>query len=102
MESLSAILWDLVDRHDVTLGFFAGPESNRRSFNQVRGLPRNTHRWHTICSLIGHLQDWLPGVAGTEPRLGCRFGASITKRGLAPAPFFISIALPLSSIRGRV
>ena len=29
-------------------------------------------------------------MAGTDPRLGYRFGASITKRGLAPAPFFIS------------
>src|SRR5437879_5335118 len=45
-------------------------------------------RWHAGCSLIRNLKDWLPGVAGTDPRLGYRFGASITKRGLAPAPFF--------------
>ena len=38
-------------------------------------------------------KDWLPGVAGTDPRLGYRFGASITKRGLAPAPFFNSRCL---------
>src|SRR5437879_4854572 len=47
-------------------------------------------RWHAVCSLIRNIKDWLPGVAGTDPRLGYRFGASITKRGLAPAPFFIS------------
>ena len=88
MESSSAILWDLVDRHDVTLGFFAGPEPNRRSFNQVRGLPRNTHRWHTICSLIGHLQDWLPGVAGSEPRLGCRFWGVNYEKGACTGPLF--------------
>src|SRR6266576_2167908 len=88
MESSSAILWDLVDRHDVTLGFFAGPEPNRRSFNQVRGLPRNTTRWHTICSLIGHLQDWLPGGAGSEPRLGCRFCGVNYEKGACTGPLF--------------
>jgi hypothetical protein len=36
-----------------------------------------------------NIRNWLPGVAGTEPRLGIRFGASIGKRGLAPAPSFI-------------
>src|SRR5271169_1616871 len=54
------------------------------------------HRWHPVCSLVGHLKDWLPGVAGTDPRLGYRLGASITKRGLAPAPFFISVAIQSS------
>ena len=57
--------------------------------------PRNNHRWHAVCSLIVHQKDWLPGVAGTDPRLGDRFGASITKRGLAPAPFFISGITPV-------
>ena len=52
-------------------------------------LPWNAYRWHAVCSLIRNIKDWLPGVAGTDPRLGYRFGASITKRGLAPAPFFI-------------
>src|SRR5260370_37409470 len=63
------------------------PLANRRAFNQVESFLWNNHRWHPVCSLIVHLQDWLPGVAGTDPRLGNRFGASITKRGLAPAPF---------------
>jgi hypothetical protein len=66
--------------------------ANHRAFNQLESFPWNTPRWHPVCSLIVHLKDWLPGVAGTDPRLGYRFGASITKRGLAPAPFFISIA----------
>ena len=48
-------------------------------------------RWHTICSNHCNKQDWLPGVAGTQPRLGFWFwGVSSRKRGLAPAPFFIS------------
>src|SRR6266576_3988181 len=88
MESSSAILWDFVDWHYVTLCFLTGPEANRRGFNQVRGLPRNTHRWHTICSLIGHLQDWLPGVAGTEPRLGCRFWGVNYQKGACTGPLF--------------
>src|SRR5882724_4709612 len=57
--------------------------------SQLGSCTWNIHRWHPVCSLIGHLKDWLPGVAGTDPRLGYRFGASITRRGLAPAPFFI-------------
>ena len=88
MESSSAILWDFVDWHYVTLCFLTGPEANRRGFNQVRGLPRNTHRWHTICSLIGHLQDWLPGVAGSEPRLGCRFWGVNYEKGACTGPLF--------------
>jgi hypothetical protein len=40
--------------------------------------------------LYATIQDWLPGVAGTQPRLGFRFrGVSSGERGLAPAPFFI-------------
>ena len=31
-------------------------------------------------------------MAGAEPRLGIRFGASIEMRGLAPAPFFIVVS----------
>src|SRR5438132_1743697 len=58
----------------------------------------NAYRWHAVCSLIRNVKDWLPGVAGTDPRLGYRFGASITKRGLAPAPFFIFRRSPLDSL----
>src|SRR5713226_10528722 len=50
--------------------------------------PWNNHCWHAVCSLNINLQDWLPGVAGTDPRLGYRFGASITKMGACTSPLF--------------
>jgi len=44
--------------------------------------------WHPVCSLIDNLQDWLPGVAGTDPRLGYRFwGVNYEKGGLHQPPF---------------
>jgi hypothetical protein len=42
----------------------------------------------TLALLLATLKDWLPGVAGPEPRLGFRFWGVNSKRGLAPAPFF--------------
>jgi len=82
-----------LSRNDILL-FSAPLVANRRAFNQLGSFPWRIHRWHAVCSLTLNLQDWLPGVAGTDPRLGYRFGASITKRGLAPAPFFISGITP--------
>src|SRR5256714_1194532 len=73
------------------------PACNPHAFNSVPGCEFLVKRWHTICSLYGQrcLQDWLPGVAGTQPRLGFGLGGSVLrKRGLAPAPFFILGILP--------
>src|SRR5260370_2201232 len=46
-------------------------------------------RWHTICSNHCNKQDWLPGVAGTQPRLGFWFWgvSSKEKGGLHQPPF---------------
>ena len=42
----------------------------------------------TIALLLGNLQDWLPGVAGAEPRLGSGFlGGQFKKGGLHQPPF---------------
>src|SRR5258708_5705438 len=68
--------------------FLAALGANRRGFNQLGGFPWNNHRWHAICSLIGNLQDWLPGVAGTEPRLGYRFWGVNYKKGACTSPLF--------------
>jgi len=46
-------------------------------------------RWPNTCSSVGNFKkDWLPGVAGPNLDSVSGFGASIQKRGLAPAPFF--------------
>jgi hypothetical protein len=42
---------------------------------------------------IATKQDWLPGVAGTQPRLGFRFwGVSSEEGGLHQPPFSVSAA----------
>src|SRR5271154_4748455 len=42
----------------------------------------------TIALSQGNLQDWLPGVAGSEPRLGSGFlGGQLRKGGLHQPPF---------------
>ena len=68
--------------------FLAALGANRRGFNQLGGFPWNNHCWHAICSLIRNLQDWLPGVAGTEPRLGYRFWGVNYKKGACTSPLF--------------
>jgi len=101
MESSGAILWDFVDWHYVTLRPFAGPEVNRRGFNQVRSFPRNPHRWHAVCSLIGTYKIGFPGGRNrTSTRLPV-LGRQLQK-GACTSPLFISIALPFSSVWGRV
>ena len=51
----------------------------------------------TIALSQGNLQDWLPGVAGTEPRLGSGFlGGQLKKGGLHQPPFSLRpFVLPL-------
>ena len=46
-----------------------------------------------MLSSITTYKDWLPGVAGTQPRLGPVLGGRLRKGGLAPAPFLFSSAL---------
>jgi hypothetical protein len=60
----------------------------------------NNHRWHAVCSLTLNLQDWLPGVAGTDPRLGYRFwGVNCERGGLHQPPFsFPGALLALESV----
>jgi len=42
----------------------------------------------TIALFCSNLQDWLPGVAGSEPRLGSGFlGGQFKKGGLHQPPF---------------
>ena len=42
----------------------------------------------TIALFLYNLQDWLPGVAGSEPRLGSGFlGGQFKKGGLHQPPF---------------
>jgi len=36
----------------------------------------------------GNLQDWLPGVAGTDPRLGYRFWGVNYEKGACTSPLF--------------
>ena len=53
--------------------------------------------WHAVCSLLGNLQDWLPGVAGTDPRLGYRFWGVNYEEGACTSPLFhfLPFSLPL-------
>src|SRR5579885_3333456 len=37
-----------------------------------------------------NLQDWLPGVAGIQPRLGPVLGGRLTKGGLHQPPFYFA------------
>src|SRR5271155_5811371 len=58
-------------------------ESYTSARPQTRPLPGMT-----IALSQGNLQDWLPGVAGTEPRLGSGFlGGQLKKGGLHQPPF---------------
>ena len=68
-----AILWDFVDFRYVTSLSCLGSEPNHFGFSRLRETQGMPPTWHPVCSLIGNLQDWLPGVAGTDPRLGYRF-----------------------------
>jgi hypothetical protein len=85
-------LWDFVG----TTGGFATVEhhnqANPRSFMQVLGCEFPTIRWHTVCSPLLQRcseKDWLPGVAGSQPRLGFRFWGVSSKEegGLHQPPF---------------
>ena len=57
----------------------------------------------TIALLFANLRDWLPGVAGPEPRLGAGFlGGQFEKGGLHQPPFYFCIArrwLPFAEVR---
>jgi hypothetical protein len=58
----------------------------------------------TIALSLCNLQDWLPGVAGTEPRLGSGFlGGQLIKGGLHQPPFSLRLfALPpIIAVMGR-
>ena len=67
------ILWDFVGFRCVTLCFCLTNGPNHFCFSKLCKVEWVLITWHPGCSLIGNLQDWLPGVAGTEPRLGYRF-----------------------------
>jgi hypothetical protein len=92
MESPAAILWDFVDLSLCS----AAPLIRSRmvtAFISVNYVPIlwKSHRWHEGCSSIPYLKDWLPGVAGTDPRLGYRFwGVNYEKGGLHQPPFSFS------------
>src|SRR6267142_1838686 len=66
----------------------AAPKANRRTFNGLRSFPWNTCRWHVVCSPICNIKDWLPGVAGTDPRLGYRFWGVNYEKGACTSPLF--------------
>jgi hypothetical protein len=42
----------------------------------------------TLALLLVTLKDWLPGVAGPEPRLGFRFLGRQFKKGACTSPLF--------------
>ena len=55
----------------------------------------------TIALFLSNLQDWLPGVAGTDPRLGAGFlGGQFDKGGLLQPPF--SLVLCGGGLLGKV
>jgi hypothetical protein len=57
-------------------------------------LPAGTPFAPSSSNETQEVQDWLPGMARTQPRLGSGFGGSVIgKRGLAPAPFPFSSVL---------
>src|SRR5579864_1935501 len=63
--------------------------SNHCTFNQLPAHSSCRNGWHPACSLTGQqlVQDWLPGVAGTQPRLRSGFGGQIKEGGLHQPPF---------------
>jgi len=44
------------------------------------------------------IKYWLPGVAGTQPRLGPVLGGRLTKGGLHQPPFYFSLTSLVSRI----
>src|SRR5947207_1842405 len=56
--------------------------------------------WHPTCILRSQIKYWLPGVAGTQPRLCSGFGGSVDEGGLHRPPFFIFVC-PISTCRKR-
>jgi hypothetical protein len=76
----------------------SGPSANGRLLPKdfvildISGFLSFVAHWHTTCiSIVNFKQDWLPGVAGPEPRLGFRFwGVNYKEGGLHQPPFCIS------------
>ena len=63
-------------------------DSKSHAFICLVRFEKSVGRWHTICSIHDNKQDWLPGVARTQPRLGFWFwGVSSEKGGLHQPPF---------------
>ena len=55
--------------------------------------------WHTTCSRVDNFKkDWLPGVAGPEPRLGFRFWGVNYKEGACTSPLFAFLRTLLRTI----
>src|SRR6266700_2670649 len=44
--------------------------------------------WHPTCILRSQIKYWLPGVAGTQPRLCSGFGGSVDEKGACTGPLF--------------
>jgi hypothetical protein len=74
---------------EILVNSFESYTSSKRPFQSPAGT--------TIALFHGNLQDWLPGVAGSEPRLGSGFlGGQFIKGGLHQPPFsFRPVVLPL-------
>ena len=87
-------LWDFVGTSAQICRLESGRRANPCAFMRVLYCEFPITCWHTICSLVGNVvtQDWLPGVAETQPRLGFGFwGVSSKERGgLHQPPFSFS------------
>ena len=84
----SRILWDFVGSSQLNACFNVTSISNRCAFSQLLCPRSNLTTWHLVCSQYRNIQDWLPGVAGTDPRLGYRFWGVNYEKGACTSPLF--------------
>jgi hypothetical protein len=83
------ILWDFVDLSLCkVVPFLEFQKLTAFVSINCASLLWKSHRWHVVCSLSAYSKDWLPGVAGTDPRLGYRFWGVNYKKGACTSPLF--------------
>jgi hypothetical protein len=89
-----ACLWDFVGDERRLCSIRTPEQANSCSFMRVLGCEFLMTCWHMVCSPPQQRcqKDWLPGVAGSQPRLGFRFWgvSSKEKGGLHQPPFSLS------------
>ena len=95
-------LWDFVGSRPRKCACKHANSVNSHGFMRLIDCEFLARRWHAVCSLTVqgcYKKDWLPGVAGTQPRLSYRFlGGQFKERGGLHQPPFSSLGVPLEVV----